>query len=190
MLRSAGSYRACAVSFVRHARPRLVRNRPSARRSRAFARAGAARRHARATAPTTSTTTSSTPSPRRREHRRFIAILERFTTVYQVRDLLADILANAESRDLLIRETMDIVPSEPLARDISELQPRKRSSRCSSRDEEEPPGPIAQGAQRAGLRAAAAAESLLHARQLHGRRRSRARRLDALRDPVDGSASS
>src|SRR5881392_690842 len=57
-----------------------------------------------------------------REHRRFIAVLERFTTVYQVRTLLADILANAEARDLLIRETMDIVPSEPLARDISELE--------------------------------------------------------------------
>src|SRR5438132_694392 len=54
-----------------------------------------------------------------REHRRFLAILERFTTVYQVRSLLSDILANAEARELLIRETMDIVPSEPLARDIS-----------------------------------------------------------------------
>src|SRR4029079_14217061 len=56
-----------------------------------------------------------------REHRRFIAILERFTTVYHVRALLADILAPPASRALLIRETMDIVPSEPLARDISEL---------------------------------------------------------------------
>src|SRR3954452_6073429 len=56
-----------------------------------------------------------------REHRRFIAILERFATVYQVRTLLADILGNAESRELLIRETMDIVPSEPLARDIAAL---------------------------------------------------------------------
>src|SRR5262245_65312878 len=53
-----------------------------------------------------------------REHRRFIAILERFTTVYQVRNLLADILANAEVRELLVRETTDIVPSQPLARDI------------------------------------------------------------------------
>src|SRR5438094_4323058 len=42
----------------------------------------------------------------RREHRRFIAILERFTTVYQVGNLLADILVNAESRELLVRETM------------------------------------------------------------------------------------
>src|SRR2546430_5850300 len=42
----------------------------------------------------------------RKEHQRFIAILERFTPVYQVRDLLADILANTEARQLLIRETM------------------------------------------------------------------------------------
>src|SRR5262245_35880690 len=59
-----------------------------------------------------------------REHRRFLAILERFTRVYEVRAMLADTLANADARDLLIRETMDIVPSEPLARDISELDAR------------------------------------------------------------------
>src|ERR1043166_7377530 len=52
------------------------------------------------------------------EHRRFVAILERFSPVYHVRELLADVLANAEAGQLLIRETMDIVPSEPLARDI------------------------------------------------------------------------
>jgi arginine deiminase len=57
----------------------------------------------------------------RREHQRFIAILERFTKVYQVRDLLIDVLAQPAVRDLLVRETMDIVPSEPLARDIAEL---------------------------------------------------------------------
>ena len=56
----------------------------------------------------------------RREHRRFVAILERFTTVHQVRDLLAEIArATPRPAQLLIRETMDIVPSEPLARDIS-----------------------------------------------------------------------
>ncbi len=77
-----------------------------------------------------------------REHRRFIAILERFTTVYEVRTLLADILANADSRDLLIRETMDIVPSEPLARDISELD-AEALVRMLIEGREEPPGPIA-----------------------------------------------
>src|SRR3954470_7713926 len=56
-----------------------------------------------------------------REHRRFVGILERFAKVSEGRALPADALANAEARDLLIRETMDIVPSQPLARDISEL---------------------------------------------------------------------
>lgn len=59
----------------------------------------------------------------RREHQRFIAILERFTKVYQVRQVLETVLEQAEVRDLLVRETMDIVPSEPLARDIAELAP-------------------------------------------------------------------
>jgi arginine deiminase len=77
-----------------------------------------------------------------REHRRFIAILERFTTVHEVRSLLADILANAEARDLLIRETMDIVPSEPLARDISELD-AAALVRMLIEGRDEPPGPIA-----------------------------------------------
>jgi len=77
-----------------------------------------------------------------REHRRFIAILERFTTVYQVRNLLAETLSSAESRDLLIRETMDIVPSEPLARDISELD-AGALVRMLIEGREEPPGPIA-----------------------------------------------
>ncbi|HEX4683096.1 MAG TPA: arginine deiminase family protein, partial [Gemmatimonadaceae bacterium] len=75
-----------------------------------------------------------------REHRRFIAILERFTTVYQVRSLLADILANADARELLIRETMDIVPSEPLARDISELN-SAALVRMLIEGRDEPPGP-------------------------------------------------
>src|SRR3954470_6588259 len=77
-----------------------------------------------------------------REHRRFIAILERFTTVYQVRNLLADILSTPQSRELLIRETMDIVPSEPLARDISGLD-AQALVRMLIEGRDEPPGPIA-----------------------------------------------
>jgi arginine deiminase len=61
----------------------------------------------------------------RKEHQRFIAILERFTTVHQVRDLLEDVLRQAEVRDLLVRETMDIVPVEPLAREIAEMEPHQ-----------------------------------------------------------------
>src|SRR5215467_13074549 len=77
-----------------------------------------------------------------REHRRFIAILERFATVFQVRSLLAEILSTPESRELLIRETMDIVPSEPLARDISELD-AATIVRLLIEGREEPPGPLA-----------------------------------------------
>src|SRR5581483_2129590 len=84
-----------------------------------------------------------------REHRRFIAILERFTTVHEVRSLLADILASAESRELLIRETMDIVPSEPLARDISELDARALV-RMLIEGRDEPPGPIAKALNECG----------------------------------------
>jgi arginine deiminase len=59
----------------------------------------------------------------RREHRRFVAILERFAKVSQVRDLLIEVVANPEVRELLVRETMDVIPSEPLARELQELEP-------------------------------------------------------------------
>jgi arginine deiminase len=74
----------------------------------------------------------------RREHQRFIAILERFTKVYQVRDLLEDVLQQPAVRDLLIRETMDIVPSEPLARKIAEMEPSELTSMLIEGKEESP----------------------------------------------------
>ena len=77
-----------------------------------------------------------------REHRRFVAILERFATVHQVSDLLAEVLAQQEVRDLLTRETMDIVPSQPLAREISEL-PVDALVRMLIEGREEDPGPLA-----------------------------------------------
>src|SRR5689334_2103145 len=77
-----------------------------------------------------------------REHRRFIAILERFATVLQVRSVLAEILSTPKSRELLVRETMDIVPSEPLARDISELD-ADALVKLLIEGKEEPPGPVA-----------------------------------------------
>src|SRR5262245_66674017 len=69
-------------------------------------------------------------------------MLERFTTAYPVRDLLADIPGNAEALELLVRETTDIVPSEPLAREISELDAHALV-RMLIEGREEPPGPIA-----------------------------------------------
>ena len=84
-----------------------------------------------------------------REHRRFIAIVERFAKVHEVRDLLADVLANAEARELLIRETMDIVPSEPLARDLGALD-AATIVRLLIEGREEPPGPLAKALNECG----------------------------------------
>lgn len=74
----------------------------------------------------------------RKEHQRFIAILERFTKVYQVRDLLVDVLDQPEVRDLLVRETMDIVPSEPLARSITEMNAAELAAMLIEGKEEQP----------------------------------------------------
>jgi arginine deiminase len=55
-----------------------------------------------------------------REHRRFVAVLERFATVHQVSDLLRDVLEDAVAREQIVREMMDVYPSEPLARELAE----------------------------------------------------------------------
>jgi arginine deiminase len=85
----------------------------------------------------------------RREHQRFMAILERFTKVYQVKDLLEDVLQHSEVRDLLVRETMDIVPSEPLAKDISELAPSELA-RMLIEGKEESPGLLSKALNESG----------------------------------------
>ena len=77
-----------------------------------------------------------------REHRRFIALLERFATVYQVSDLMEQVLASSAARELLMRATMDIVPSEPLARDLTALDP-SALTRMLIEGREEVPGPLA-----------------------------------------------
>ena len=57
----------------------------------------------------------------RREHRRMVALLERFADVYEVRDLLADVLERRDVRDFLIQRTLEVVPSDDLARQLSDL---------------------------------------------------------------------
>ena len=84
-----------------------------------------------------------------REHRRFVAILERFAKVLSVRELLADVVASTEVRELLIRETMDIVSSEPLARELQEL-PVDAVVRMLIEGREDPPGPLAKTLNEAG----------------------------------------
>lgn len=58
-----------------------------------------------------------------REHRRFVAVLERFAEVYQVTDLLRDVLAKREVREWLSAETTDVVPSDHLAQRLADLPP-------------------------------------------------------------------
>src|SRR3954465_2862767 len=58
----------------------------------------------------------------RRAHQRFIRLLERCPKVSQVGCLLEAVLKQQEVRALLVRETMDIVPVEPLARETAEME--------------------------------------------------------------------
>ena len=66
-----------------------------------------------------------------REHRQFVSVLRAVRDAcYQVRDLLAEILAQPEAREFLITKTMDVVAvgrAGPAARHAAG---RRRSSRC------------------------------------------------------------
>ena len=77
-----------------------------------------------------------------REHKSFVAVLERFATVRQVRPLLAEVVERPDVRELLISETMDIVPLEPLAKELNELPPAELV-RMLVEGREEEPGPLA-----------------------------------------------
>ena len=77
-----------------------------------------------------------------REHRRFVAVLQRFAQVYQVADLLAEVLEQPEAREYFIRSTLDVVPSELLGRQLSELEP-KALARLIVEGVEAEPGAVA-----------------------------------------------
>ena len=77
----------------------------------------------------------------KREHRRFVQVLERFCEVLHVRDLLTDVLEDPEVRELIIRETLDVVPLEPLASDLRGLPPEAVVNLLIEGKEEEP-GPL------------------------------------------------
>lgn len=57
----------------------------------------------------------------RREHRRMVAVLERFADVYEVRSLLEDVLRRDDVRGWLIGRTLEVVPSDVLARELADL---------------------------------------------------------------------
>ncbi len=58
-----------------------------------------------------------------REHRRLVAVLERFAEVYEVRTLLSEVVARRDVRDFLVTRTLDVVPSDALAQKLAGLEP-------------------------------------------------------------------
>ena len=56
-----------------------------------------------------------------REHRRLVAVLERFAEVYEVRDLLTEIVARPDVRDFLVTRALEVVPSDALAKRLAAL---------------------------------------------------------------------
>src|SRR3954462_8858226 len=77
----------------------------------------------------------------KREHRRFVQVLERFCEVLSVRGLLTEVLQDPEVRELVIRETLDVVPLEPLAAELRDLPPAAVVTLLVEGREEEP-GPL------------------------------------------------
>ena len=58
-----------------------------------------------------------------REHRRLVAVLERFAEVYEVRDSLTELAARPDVREFLTTRALEVVPSDVLAKQLGELSP-------------------------------------------------------------------
>jgi arginine deiminase len=56
-----------------------------------------------------------------REHRRLVAVLERFAEVHEVRELLTEIVARPDVRDFLVTRALEVVPSDALAKQLAVL---------------------------------------------------------------------
>jgi arginine deiminase len=85
-----------------------------------------------------------------REHRRLVGVLKKFAQVFEVSDLLAQTLAQPEAREFLIAKTLDVVPSEGLARQFADLPP-KALVRLLIEGVEEPGGPISRTVNEVGF---------------------------------------
>src|SRR5437762_11345023 len=55
------------------------------------------------------------------EHRRLVAVLERFAEVHEVRDSLADIAGRPEVREFITTRALEVVPSDVLAKQFAAL---------------------------------------------------------------------
>jgi arginine deiminase len=69
--------------------------------------------------------------------------------VYQVRELLSEVLAREEAREFLITRTMDVIPSEPLAQQLAALSPTELVQMLIQGAEEES-GPISRALNETG----------------------------------------
>ena len=58
-----------------------------------------------------------------REHRRLVAVLERFAEVHEVRDLLTELVARPDVREFLTTRALEVVPSDVLAKQFAALRP-------------------------------------------------------------------
>ena len=76
-----------------------------------------------------------------REHRRFVAVLERFAEVHEVSDLLREAVEQEDVRRFLRAEATDVVPSDTLAQRLTEL-PADELIALLIEGEEEEAGPI------------------------------------------------
>src|SRR2546421_10667320 len=65
-----------------------------------------------------------------REHRRLVAVLERFAEVHEVRDTLVEIAGRPEVREFLTTRALEVIPSDALAKRSEE---RRVGKECRSR---------------------------------------------------------
>jgi len=56
-----------------------------------------------------------------REHRRLVAVLERFAEVHEVRDTLVEIAGRPEVREFLTTRALEVIPSDALAKQMAAL---------------------------------------------------------------------
>src|SRR3970282_984198 len=59
-----------------------------------------------------------------REHRRLVAVLERFAEVHEVRDLLTELVARPAVREFLTTRALEVVPSEVLGKQFAGVGPQ------------------------------------------------------------------
>ncbi|MGN6391713.1 MAG: arginine deiminase [Gemmatimonadales bacterium] len=85
-----------------------------------------------------------------REHRQFVSVLRRFATVFQVRDLLTEVLGQPAGREFLITKTMDVLASDALTQRLGTL-PAGQIVEMLIEGTREESGPLAQALNEEGF---------------------------------------